>query len=90
MKPGSCVYAHGEAELRPLPKEELCERYLEGKCSNARVSPQVNIHAVQNRPLFSKVQEGKKWNLGLKPRLLTNACNRATACMITTFHIEIS
>lgn len=48
MKPGSCVYAHGAGEQRPLPKEELCERYLEGKCNNRRVSCRLRVISKQN------------------------------------------
>jgi len=56
MKPGSCVYAHGVAEQRPLPKEELCERYLEGKCNNRRCVYAHGAYELKNRPVVNTVE----------------------------------
>ncbi|XP_067944713.1 uncharacterized protein [Watersipora subatra] len=56
MKPGSCVYAHGQAELRPLPKEELCDRYLEGKCNNRKCVYAHGACELKNRPMVNTVE----------------------------------
>ncbi|KAF6037938.1 hypothetical protein EB796_003740 [Bugula neritina] len=56
MKPGSCVYAHGESEKRPLPKDELCERYLEGKCNNRRCVYAHGASELKNRPIVSTLE----------------------------------